>query len=92
MLSIYAPIGFDSHSVPCHALMEPEVPEKEVPSSHIETPTDQEKTQRRFEEQGARPKSYRRQQEERWQLLSGEQMKFRIPIQDVPTRESRRSD
>ena len=89
MLSIYAPIEFESDSVPCHALMKPEVPEKEVPPSHMETPTDQEKTQRRFEEQGARPKSYCRQQEERWQLLSGEQMKFRIPIQDVPTRESR---
>ena len=92
VLSIYAPIEFESDSVvPCHALMEPEVPEKEIPPSHMDTPTDQEKT-RRFEEQGARPKSFRRQQEERWQLLSGEQMKFRIPIQDVPTRESRRSD
>ena len=86
------PIEFESDSVPCHALMEPKVPEKEVPPSHMETPTDQEKTRRRFEEQGARPKSYRRQQEERWQLLSGEHMKFRILIQDVPTRESRRSD
>ena len=92
VLSIYAPIEFESDSVvPCHALMEPEVPEKEIPPSHMDTPTDQEKT-RRFEEQGARPKSFRRQQEERWQLLSGKQMKFRIPIQDVQTRESRRSD
>ena len=92
VFSIYAPVEFESDSVPCHALMEPEVPEEEVPPSHIETPTDQEITRRRFEEQGARPKSYRRQQEERWQLLSGEQMKLRITIQDVPTRESCRSD
>ena len=92
VLYIYAHIEFESDSVvPCHALMEPEVPEKEIPPSHMDIPTDQEKT-RRFEEQGARPKSFRRQQEERWQLLSGEQMKFRIPIQDVPTRESHRSD
>ena len=63
-----------------------------VPRSHVETPTSQEKTRRRFEEQGARPKSYHRQQEERWQLLSGEQMRFQIPIQDVQSsRESRRS-
>ena len=68
-------------------------PEEEVPRSHVETPTSQEKIRRRFEEQGARPKTYRRQQEERWQLLSGEQMRLKIPIQDVQlSRESRQSD
>ena len=92
VLSIFAPVEFESDSVPCHALMEPEVPEEEVPQVMWRLPLIRRRLAVRFEEQGARPKSYRRQQEERWQLLSGEQMKFRIPIQDVKSRESRQSD